>query len=194
MLTQRQKVLVKSLIGEGKNAQVFDVCYASKCNLVLKKVSFKKVQGKLPITIEQFKKEVRNQTKASEYSLAPNIIGYYISDEEGNIIMEKMDKTLSDCLLDPKISLKSKKYYLQDAVNTLKKLHGIGIAHGDVKLENFMISDEDDVMLIDFGYSNSIEDTSRLKSKFQDDIIEFMDAFNRHSPFFTFREYLQTII
>jgi len=184
---QRQK------IGEGKNAQVFNVCYNGNCDLVLKKVSFKRVQGKLPTTIEQFKKEIRNQTIASHNSLAPNVISYYITEDEGGIIMEKLDRTLLDCLSDPKVTLKSKKYYLQDAVNTLKKLHRIGIAHGDVKLENFMISDDDDVMLIDFGYSNSAEDTSRLKSKFDDDIIEFLDAF-KHSKFSTFKSYVETLI
>lgn len=193
----KQSFLIKNKIGEGKNAEVYNVCYETNCNLVLKKLSLTRTQGKIPITIEQFQKEIRNQQEAAIHGIAPKIVFSYITDDktEGGIIMEKLDKTLLDYLLNPRNSVKSKKYLLENAILTLKKLHKIGIAHGDVKLENFMLNDEDDVFLIDFGYSNSIVDTSKIQSKFKEDMLEIFDYFKSGNfGFPKSLEFLQKII
>lgn len=171
--------IIGKKIGAGRNGEIFSACCDTDCNFVLKKVSFKKISGKIPITIEQFQKEIRNQSEASKYYLAPKIVFSYLLEEsqEAGFIMERLDETLLDYLLNEKNTLDNKMDYLEKAVDTLKGLHEVGISHGDIKLENFMIY-EDDVMLIDFGYSNSKENTSRIQNKFKDDFEELLENFS----------------
>jgi serine/threonine protein kinase len=165
--------VIGNKIGMGRNGEVYEVCFGSDCNYVVKITNL----SSNPTAAHQaFEKEYRNQIEASQYHLAPNVILAYLSNDarEGGIIMDKLSVDLKDFIKNPENDLENKINYLKKAVGTLKKLHNIDMTHGDVKLENFMIENETDaVMLIDFGYSNTTRETSRISSKKADDIEEF---------------------
>ena len=45
----------------------------------------------------------------------------------------------------------------------LKDLHSIGITHRDIKLENLLLDDNNNIKIIDFGFSTCIPNDKKIK-------------------------------
>ena len=49
------------------------------------------------------------------------------------------------------------KWYVRQVLQALKYLHGLGIKHGDVTLENILLNTEtDQIKIADFGYADKM--------------------------------------
>lgn len=91
------------------------------------------------ITIqEKFINEVTLLIRASELEIAPNINDVWTTQKGGIIIMEKLDNTIGDFLIDH-VSLADKHLILTNVLIIIDKLHLYGIYHGDLNLGNIMV-------------------------------------------------------
>ena len=52
------------------------------------------------------------------------------------------------------LSTRMRHYLCLEILNCVALLHGLGLAHMDLKLENFIINDDFSISLIDFGTLN----------------------------------------
>ena len=123
-------------------------------------------------TKEQFdnlKSELKIMTRLNAGSII-QVYGYSLHDEkkdqlyfdEGEdeyehyfvMIMEKADTSLDKVLKEP-CSIKKKKRYILQIAHGLWTLRFKGLCHGDLKLDNVLIVD-DDCKLADFGLSHFI--------------------------------------
>jgi serine/threonine protein kinase len=67
---------------------------------------------------------------------------------------ELFDLINSGVLIDEKTSRK----YFQQIISALDYVHKSGAAHRDLKPENILLDDNDNIKLLDFGFSNLIKD------------------------------------
>ncbi len=67
------------------------------------------------------------------------------------IILEYMDKTLSNLILENKLQLNDIKKIITDIINVIQLLHKYNIIYNDFKPDNVMIDFENNTKLIDFG-------------------------------------------
>jgi len=151
----RQKHAIYSMASTG--VEVWNVCDAKgQCMYVYKLMRNVDESAVL--------REMSLQNMAAEAGLAPSIIEVTIADDEGIIIMEAMDITMSDAiesLLEDKDKDKDKvrqaiyNMALQ-ARHLLDNLHTLGLYHGDAHSGNFMLNKAGEWQLIDFGQSGEI--------------------------------------
>jgi len=121
------------------------------------KFAVKRVRPNSTMTQEMIRAEVQNHLRAD----CPHIVrllDVYESREHVALVMECLEGG------DLKKRLKQKRFSEEDAIVALQQilssldyLHGLGIVHCDVKLENFVYDKEgsDQLKLIDFGFSQA---------------------------------------
>jgi tRNA A-37 threonylcarbamoyl transferase component Bud32 len=102
-------------------------------------------------------KEIEFQIKASKNHLSPSIYEVYeckIGDKIKSyaFIMDELDISAKDFILDKTIDLSSKIDILKKIIEKLTNLNKIGIRHNDSLLRNFMLK-ENDIYIIDFDRS-----------------------------------------
>jgi serine/threonine protein kinase len=51
------------------------------------------------------------------------------------------------------------RYYFKQLLEGLYQIHQNGLYHGDIKLENLLLTEEFQLKLSDFGFSNKVETT-----------------------------------
>lgn len=119
---------------------------------------------------------------------------FHVDSEKNTITLELWPYVLIDLPQNEWI------LYKEPVVNCLKKLHSLGVVHGDLSEENIVVNPETkDAKIIDFGLSNyasniDVEEFNRLRdfdAKSQDDLFryDFLDIkllfteFNRLNNF-----------
>lgn len=169
-------VFQDSIIGKGGYGQVYLARY-KKNNLLyaIKRINinvliFNNRSLKRNKIIENIKKEIQYLKLLSSYPFCyPHIVCYYGYIETNDsiyIIMEYIDgMTLDDkfySLFKTKIddSYDYILYILKQILETLVYIHEKGIAHGDIKPNNILITKNNKVSIIDFGISCLINDKS----------------------------------
>lgn len=131
------------------------ICYVVKttdnCEYVMKTFPDKK-------SYKNILKEANFQSLASSEGIAPLV--YDVDPVHKYIIMDKLDKHLTDYLVDNggKLSKKFQKRILE-ICNILDKLN---IFYNDTNIENFMIHD-DELYLIDYGMCIQIDNNCLRK-------------------------------
>ena len=101
--------------------------------------------------INEIKKEVMLQKKASKYGISPKILDYDINGRY--IVMEKLDTTLYDIYKkqNKQLTIKQQK----KVIRLFQKLDNCGIFHGDPNPLNIMCKGSNWYM-IDFGLSEEM--------------------------------------
>ncbi|XP_054153103.1 uncharacterized protein LOC128951845 [Oppia nitens] len=142
-------------VGEGAFSQVYSATWTDKPNktIAAKVVDFSKV-NKLWI-----EKNLNNELKILQSLKHTNIIvvhkvvkttskAYIFMDfARGGSIADELEK-VKQPLSESKV-----KKYLRDIIAGLTYMHNNGVAHRDIKPDNFLIGDNDRVMLSDFGFA-----------------------------------------
>ncbi|WP_062352259.1 protein kinase domain-containing protein [Bacillus kwashiorkori] len=129
------------------------------------------VEDKQSSKLQRFRAEYFNINLLEDRSNIVNYINYEeILFEDGYsipaIIMKKYEKSLKSFREDTKeISEETfiKLFYF--LLNTLEKIHKIGIIHRDIKPENILVTKEVDFVLTDFGIASYNPELYTLKAK-----------------------------
>lgn len=78
-----------------------------------------------------------------------------LNDIVGVLIFERQPRDLFEfAVADAGASRKRNLIMLRKCAMAIHQLHASGLAHGDIKLENIMLTDNDDILLTDFGTVN----------------------------------------
>lgn len=153
----------KSLVGEGVDAKVYQVCCNSDCKFVVKQILLDDA-NKLRQKVTH---EVAMQQRFASLGLAPNVEDAWICDHEGLIIMKRLDMSLIEYfkylvgrksmeVIEEKLALAEKSLNEMFAV-----AHANGLVHGDPHLNNVMVNIDDDghikeIQFIDFLRSREV--------------------------------------
>jgi len=122
------------------------------------------------LDLEIRKKRTRNETKLlREAARAVKTPRIFLSDEKNaEIVMEFIKgKRLKDVI-------ETKKELCIKAGKQIKKLHDVGIIHGDLTTSNIILSESGELFFIDFGlgyFSQKVEDKAT-------DLVVFKKTFN----------------
>ena len=128
--------------------------------------------------------EINIQYAASVEGLSPLILQIVVDIDKVGFIMEKMKITLRDKIIQISQEMKKKDDTKKEQISNLiisacenvKLLHNIDIIHGDLHLNNFMINENDDLVIIDFGESEFCTDSQK-----KDYSVPFEDVYNAKS-------------
>ena len=162
ILSEKFYPQIDSHIGEGLNANVYSMNTSNKSVAVkIQKHSTGKIGWdqwlagySMDIPMNPFAQEVYLHLYASSGNLAPIVFNSWHANYKTTchtglhdiIVMEKMDMTLGDYVLE-NIN------FTKGVVDVIKNLHIIGIFHGDLTSENIMINSKNEPIIIDFSRS-----------------------------------------
>lgn len=172
-MTENQRILaeryvVGSLIGRGGMADV----YEGIDNRLGRKVAIKLLKSDLA-NDPSFEARFKQEAQASARMAHPTIVRVYDAGEEvstdsnGNerrtpyIVMEYVRGTLlRDLIHEGQISIPEALGYAEGVLTALEFSHRAGVVHRDIKSANIMITDTDQVKVMDFGIARAISDSS----------------------------------
>lgn len=164
-----------STLGEGYSSIVKLAKNQTEGQLLAIKI-LKKIQGNYQQLLNNFINEIQVLQKLQSKHL-PQLMDYsfkgklffnqiVIEDDITYIVLELISRGEVFNLVKKKpLSVNSIKYLLLQLLEALIFLHSNNIVHGDLKLENIMLSGDYRVKIIDFGFS--IEDPEEELSIFQ---------------------------
>lgn len=144
---------VGKLIGKGKFGNVYLGRNKNKQNVAIKAIS--KIKTKY-LSVDQINIEI-NILKMIDHNNIIKFIDnfkdnhdniYVVTNYVDGINMFDMIKTNNIKTLEPLIS----KYLLQ-LINAVEYLHGMNIIHRDIKPENIIVTNDNNIVLCDFGWS-----------------------------------------
>jgi len=127
--------------GGGGKSIIYKTCNERNCDYVAK-VENKNLN---------FENETSCQIKASLLGISPKIYEIWYCKGKTVFIMDKLEgKTLEE-YLSTQNDLEKKRKMIRKALQTLHLLHQNGILHGDVHSGNFIVEENEDIYVIDFG-------------------------------------------
>ncbi|MEM1142638.1 MAG: protein kinase [Pseudomonadota bacterium] len=150
-------------IGSGANADVL-LAFDSSLN---RKVALKQLRSEQLNTkaVSLILGEARHWAQVNH----PNIVGVFDVirlDDRPTIVAEYIDGTsLRFALIENNWTLVERVQCLRAIVDALTALAEAGISHGDIRLENVLVSKSGNVKLTDFGLSQMSEDFSPANSR-----------------------------
>lgn len=185
-------------LGKGVDGEVYQVCCneTNECNYVVKIFRFR------PSFLDKLKREIKIQQKASRLGIAPFILDGFVCDDEGFIVMQKSDMSVTNYVK----KLKSMNYTTKeieerideiekDIKNHVHDLHEYGILHDDLHIDNIMIDVDKNndmkvkkVNIIDFGKSKETDDESVLNAESDKEIKMTFDKL-RKEVLYSYTEY-----
>lgn len=160
-----QNYLVGEEIGKGGYATVRLAIHTptlTRCALKMyEKASLTSIQRKNNIT-----REINNLSKLSHSSIV-KLVDSYETPTHINLALEYVDGVSLNTFLRNRMGKllpeTEVKYLFRQIVNGIAYCHEQFIVHGDIKLENIILSCKKEVKIIDFGFSTSI--FGNVKSK-----------------------------
>ncbi|UZO16248.1 uncharacterized protein OCT59_007637 [Rhizophagus irregularis] len=147
----------KSILGEGRSGKTL-LCEFCDNTIALKSVDLSKAP---PYVLEEMQKEVEIYKDLvdiqGKYILKLICYGYYGGGMSFVISMIIVGTILSKHNIIKRQRTK--------ALKGLEAIHKYGILHNDIREENILINDNDDIYLIDFGMASQ-EDTKKKRKLF----------------------------
>ena len=139
-----QKLIENNIIGDGAYSTVYKVTINNKeyaCKSVITR------------SVEYFHNEIKILEKISDYTYLPKLYEYKISKKRLFIIMDLIQGKELFYVVKHHMLLKRINYIIFQIIQGVKHLHENNIYHLDLKLENVMIDNNDNIKIIDFGLS-----------------------------------------
>ena len=162
----------KSILGEGRSGKTL-LCEFRGSMIALKSVDLSKAP---PYVLEEMQKEVEIYKDLVDIQgkYIPKLVcyGYYGGGMSFVIGLTIVGSMLSD----QKITEQQK----TRAIKGLEAIHKHGILHNDIREENILINDNNDIYLIDFGMA-SREDTKKKRNLFEDEQLKYSNLLDRYN-------------
>lgn len=160
---ESRKYKKDEFIGSGSFGRVFVVEKDGK-KYVMKIITLDSFVNAIN-SVPRFLNEVKISKVVSDNGLGPKLIDWWMCEpgpklKNGVIISEKLDVTLFRYLRNGYIPKYEKICVVVKCLNKLKKLHTLGICHGDLTrhLGNVMLDEKQEPYFIDFGSSTAMVD------------------------------------
>ena len=131
-------------------------------------------------SIRMIQKETYLQERAAKVGICPRILA--LNEEERYVIMEKVEETIVDYA---KMNRGEKSEYVLPVVHQdriiemMYKLDEVGVLHNDGNPLNLMFNDNNELMLVNFGLSELIDDAMLEKRGIHPNVSLTMWDFNR---------------
>ncbi|NXK02159.1 HUNK kinase, partial [Herpetotheres cachinnans] len=147
--------LVGKMINKGSFAKVMEGLHIPTGEKVAVKVIDKRKAKQDSYVLKNVKREPRIHQMIKH----PNVVGLYETLETDNSYYVVMELCLGGDLLDricdkKRLAEREVRRYTRQILSAVEHLHGQGIVHRDLKIENFLL-DENNIKIADFGLSNT---------------------------------------
>ena len=171
----------KEIGTEGTYGEVWSVCCNNDCNHALKYMPYN--DGIRMNSTQDIINEIKMQNACADVGLCPYIQDAWLTDKGGVVVMDLYKITAKQMLLMHD-SIVEKQKILAYIVTLVDKLHRYGIYHGDLHLDNIMVSTDNKYYFIDFGKGGRFtnmndphikEDYIDISAHIQDLIDEYPD-------------------
>ncbi|XP_053879680.1 hormonally up-regulated neu tumor-associated kinase homolog A-like [Malaclemys terrapin pileata] len=150
--------LVGKMINKGSFAKVMEGLHIPTGEKVAIKVIDKKKAKQDSYVLKNMKREPRIHQMIKH----PNIVQLYETLETENSYYMVMELCLGGDLMDricdkKKLEEREVRDYTRQIMSAVEHLHRHGIVHRDLKIENFLLDENNNIKIVDFGLSNTIK-------------------------------------
>ncbi|XP_060089476.1 hormonally up-regulated neu tumor-associated kinase homolog A-like [Heteronotia binoei] len=147
--------LVGRMINKGSFAKVMEGLHIPTGEKVAIKVIDKKKAKQDSYVLKNMKREPRIHQMIKH----PNIVQLYETLETENSYYMVMELCLGGDLMDricekKRLEEREVKKYTRQIMSAVEHLHRHGIVHRDLKIENFLLDENNSIKIVDFGLSN----------------------------------------
>ncbi|XP_067416793.1 hormonally up-regulated neu tumor-associated kinase homolog A-like [Emydura macquarii macquarii] len=150
--------LVGKMINKGSFAKVMEGLHIPTGEKVAIKVMDKKKAKQDSYVLKNMKREPRIHQMIKH----PNVVQLYETLETENSFYMVMELCLGGDLLDrigdkKKLEEREVREYTRQIMSAVEHLHCHGIVHRDLKIENFLLDENNNIKIVDFGLSNTMK-------------------------------------
>ncbi|XP_072000215.1 hormonally up-regulated neu tumor-associated kinase homolog A-like [Engystomops pustulosus] len=150
--------LVGRMINKGSFAKVMEGLHVPTGQKVAMKVIDKKKAKQDSYVLKNMKREPRIHQMIKH----PNIVQLYETLETENSYYMVMELCPGGDLMDKicerkKLEENDVRKYTRQITSAVEHLHRHGIVHRDLKIENFLLDENSNIKIVDFGLSNTIQ-------------------------------------
>ncbi|MEE6476337.1 hypothetical protein FKM82_011044 [Ascaphus truei] len=150
--------LVGKMINKGSFAKVMEGLHIPTGQKVAMKVIDKKKAKQDSYVLKNMKREPRIHQMIKH----PNIVQLYETLETENSYYMVMELCLGGDLMDricdkKKLEEREVRKHTRQIMSAVEHLHRHGIVHRDLKIENFLLDENNNIKIVDFGLSNTIK-------------------------------------
>jgi serine/threonine protein kinase len=162
------KYATGKLIGAGGNGQVYKGRNKqTNQRVAIKRVAFNNIakwvldskEGKIPLEVDTLRR-LKNVK-----GVIP-LLDYYIVKDKYHLVFPLVGCDMFSKLDAGKFSDETARRYLAELVRILRELHENDVAHLDIKDENVLIDDDDNLTLIDFGAARRVQNQPYFNDEF----------------------------
>ncbi|NWU90618.1 HUNK kinase, partial [Upupa epops] len=148
--------LVGKMINKGSFAKVMEGLHIPTGEKVAIKVIDKRKAKQDSYVLKNMKREPRIQQMIKH----PNVVQLYETLETDNFYYMVMELCLGGDLLDricdkKRLPEREVRRYMRQILSAVEYLHCQGIVHRDLKVENFLLDENNNIKIVDFGLSNT---------------------------------------
>ncbi|KAM6432688.1 uncharacterized protein O9250_000087 [Rhynochetos jubatus] len=148
--------LVGEMINKGSFAKVMEGLHIPTGEKVAIKVIDKRKAKQDSYVLKNMKREPRIHQMIKH----PNVVQLYETLETDNSYYMVMELCLGGDLLDricdkKRLAEREVRRYTRQILSAVEHLHRQGIVHRDLKIENFLLDENNNIKIVDFGLSNT---------------------------------------
>ncbi|XP_069461116.1 hormonally up-regulated neu tumor-associated kinase homolog A-like isoform X2 [Ambystoma mexicanum] len=150
--------LVGKMINKGSFAKVMEGLHIPTGQKVAMKVIDKKKAKQDSYVLKNMKREPRIHQMIKH----PNIVQLYETLETENSYYMVMELCLGGDLMDricdkKKLDEREVRRHTRQIMSAVEHMHRHGIVHRDLKIENFLLDENNNIKIVDFGLSNTLK-------------------------------------